>query len=249
LPAGPLPQGRLFAFPEKIFQTARWGRKHAETLHVLFVGNSYTFCNDLPLLVRELSEHEAKPIEVDVVALSNLTLQLHWEMGAALQKIKDGHFDIVVLQEFSTGPLTDKERFFKYARLFDEQIKLNGAKTLFYLTWARQNTPQMQTLLTDAYTAIAQELGAGVVPAGPAWQMVLKNNPDISLYIYDGSHPTIAGSYLTACVFYEKLYGKSALGLPASIQIKDGPRYEVDAKVAEALQRAADSAAGNVYGK
>ena len=33
---------------------------------------------------------------------------------------------------------------YKYARILNEEILKQGAKTVFYLTWARQNIPQMQ---------------------------------------------------------------------------------------------------------
>ena len=33
---------------------------------------------------------------------------------------------------------------FKYARILDEEVKTHGAKTVLYLTWARQQVPQMQ---------------------------------------------------------------------------------------------------------
>src|SRR5258708_22839409 len=110
----------------------------------------------MPLLLREMSEHESKPLEIDVVGLSGFTLQRHWELGAAAQKIKSGKFDYVILQDLSTGPLADRESFFKHARLLDEQIRLRGAKTLFFLTWARKYAPEMQAGLTGAYTTIAK---------------------------------------------------------------------------------------------
>ena len=45
--------------------------------------------------------------------------------------------------------------------------------------------------------------------------------PDIQLYDKDGSHPSPAGTYLTACVFYTVLSKKSPVGLPVRIISED----------------------------
>ena len=60
---------------------------------------------------------------------------------------------------------------------------------------------------------IAAELAALVVPLGPAWQAALRQRPDLRLYVEDGSHPSKAGSYLAACVFYATLFDQGSIGL------------------------------------
>ena len=85
---------------------------------------------------------------------------------------------------------------------------------MLYMTWARLHTPQTQQVITEAYTAIAAELGAAVIPAGLAWQQVLKNDPHPVLHDRDGSHPTPAGSYLAACCTLAVLFGADPAQLP-----------------------------------
>ena len=91
-------------------------------------------------------------------------------------------------------------------RLFDEVIKECGTKTALYLTWARQHAPESQKLITEAYTTIAEELGATLIPAGVAWQRFLRRHDSPVLHDRDGSHPTVAGTYLAACVAYAVLF-------------------------------------------
>jgi hypothetical protein len=98
--------------------------------------------------------------------------------------------------------------------MFDEVIRQVGAKTVFYSTWARRGAPkQNQQALDYAYMQIACELKAIVVPVGSAWQSVQKMDWGVELYSQDGSHPSAAGTYLAACVFYATLTGKSPEGL------------------------------------
>ena len=105
----------------------------------------------------------------------------------------------------------------RYARLFDAEIKKAGAQTVFYLTWARQGNEQAQAALTAAYASIAEELGAKLAPVGLVWQRVRRENPGLKIYSEDGRHPSPAGSYLAACVFYVTFYGKSLAGLSRSL--------------------------------
>lgn len=213
-------------------QTKAANSNEAGKLRVLFIGNSYTYFNNLPQMVAELSKlaksaSKQKTIEAEMFTVGGATLKSLWESGKALEVLKGGKWDYVVLQEQSTlglGPMVngevrinDPKTFHEYARLFDAEIKKAGAKTVFYLTWARQNAPQTQAALTDAYLSIAKELNAIAAPAGIAWQTALKARPDFALHIEDKSHPNPAGSYLAACVFYATIYGQSPEGLPARL--------------------------------
>jgi hypothetical protein len=170
---------------------------------VLFIGNSYTFYHRMPALVSAMARAQGSPREIQsrMVAVPSATLQAHWESGAALRAIRERQWDYVVLQEQSLRPLEDRELMFKYVRLFHQEIQGSGARTVLFLTWARQVRPVTQAPLNAAYTAMAEELGALVAPVGPAWQIAQQRGRR-DLYEKDGSHPSPAGTYLTACVFY-----------------------------------------------
>ena len=71
------------------------------------------------------------------------------------------------------------------------------------------------------YTDLAETIGATILPVGPAWARALEQQPDIRLYHPDGTHPSNLGSYLTACVMFAVLTGKSPIGLPARLISED----------------------------
>jgi len=54
---------------------------------------------------------------------------------------------------------------------------------------------------------------------GGAWRNCLIERPKLELYHADNSHPTPAGSYLAACVFYAVLTGRNPRHLPAQITV------------------------------
>jgi hypothetical protein len=188
-------------------------KRASATLNVLFIGNSFTARNDLPGLIARLAAARGKNLQHRLVSAGGASLRAHWNAGEALKAINGGRYDAVVLQEQSTLPVKNAKRMHENVRLFDDAIKAAGAKTVLYMTWARQQAPESQRAITDAYDSIGRELGATVAPAGVAWQRLLRKHDRIVLYDRDGSHPTLAGSYLAACVLFRALFEESPVGI------------------------------------
>jgi uncharacterized protein DUF4886 len=197
----------------------------AQPLRILFIGNSYTYFNNLPVMLERIAASATPPrkIETKAVVVGGATLRQHWEKKTALGVIQSENWDFVVLQEQSSlgvtfmidgqTRITDYTEFHKYVRLFDEAIRKKGAKTVLYGTWARKDAPQEdQAMLDYAFASIAKELHAVLVPAGITWQAVRKAKPSIELYNADGSHPSPAGTYLTASCFLATLLNESSIG-------------------------------------
>jgi len=212
-------------------------------IRVLFIGNSYTYVNDLPGMIAALAKagHQ-RPIESDKETPGGCTLEQHWRNGKAAAKIAAGTWDFVVLQEQSTRPLSDPALMTTYAARLDALITAQHAKTLLYQTWARQNAMERQPELSKTYTDLGKQLNADVVPAGTAWALALKSDPTLALHGEDKSHPTPAGTYLAACVFYATLYGKTSEGLPGKIGgLGDTAARKLQAIAWQAVQQQAGS--------
>jgi hypothetical protein len=195
--------------------------------HVLFIGNSYTSENDLPRLFADLSQAGGHPVAVEAVTVGGATLAQHLGGPDAPGRIAARHWEAVVLQEQSVLPALRGQRaaaMYPAARGLVKLARDAGARPVLLLTWGRRKgMPEagfgsfaaMQDALTAGYLAIADELGATVAPAGEAWRGAVGRRPDLALWQADGSHPSLAGSYLTACVLYAALYGESPVGLAA----------------------------------
>jgi hypothetical protein len=182
-------------------------------LNVLFIGNSFTARNDLPGLIAQLTAARGKRLQHRLISAGGASLRTHWNAGQALQAIQYGRYDQVVLQEQSTLPVKNAKRMHENVRLFAEAIKAAGAETVLYMTWARQDAPESQQAITNAYASIARELGATVAPVGVAWRSFLRKHDRPALHDKDRSHPTLAGSYLAACVFLAVLFGECPVGI------------------------------------
>ena len=181
------------------------------TIHILLIGNSFTFFNDG---IDKQLEGLAPSAAATRIAVGGYRLEDHWNGGDALQTIRKGGWDYVVLQEQSQTPVSDPTTFFTAVREFDAEIRKSGAATVLLMTWERPDSVQYGITtdrLAAAYDSIGAELGIKVAPAGLAFARSLQERPDLVLNSQDG-HPTIYGIYLAACVLYGTLFGKSPLG-------------------------------------
>ncbi len=184
-------------------------------IRVLFIGNSYTYVNDLPQMIADLAQAaKQRPLVFDKETPGGYSLEQHWKDAKAVKKIATGTWDFVVLQEQSLRPLNEPQLMFDYAAKFAGEIKKTNAKTLLYQTWARQDALERQPELSKAYLDLGTMLKADVVPVGMAWERARKDDPELVLHSADKSHPSKAGTYLAACVFYAVIYNKSPEGLP-----------------------------------
>src|SRR5688572_14764963 len=160
-------------------------------LKVLFIGNSFTGRNQLPELIAQLAAARGRELSHRLISAGGASLRMHWNKGDAQKAIQETRYDYVVLQEQSTLPVKNPLRMQENIRLFDEVIKTSGAKTALYLTWARQNAPETQKMITGAYLSIGEELGARIVPVGIAWQNFIRKHSRPVLHDEDKSHPTL----------------------------------------------------------
>jgi hypothetical protein len=206
---------------------------------ILFVGNSYTFVNDLPGRVFAVASSlaDAPPVEAGMIAVGGAWLQQHADDPATMAEIAGGGWDVVVLQEQSYLPVVDPDAFYAGAGELADAALAAGAAPALFETWAREAgnelyegdlagyTPEtMQAALRDAYTEAAALTGSAYLPVGDTWEAVLAAYPGMPLFQADGSHPSEHGTYLAACVVFAALTGASldgADGAPDGVSAED----------------------------
>ena len=196
------------------------GFSQSNAKRVLFIGNSYTFYNDMPELVKNCALSTGDSMTTDQSTISGYTWKQHSTNDVTNSKIKQGGFDYVVLQanslEFTYDDNTVNTSTLPYGRYLDSLAhKYNPcAQTIFYNTWGRKNGSNGQTylrqdtLIEQRYKTFANTRSAMVSPVGPVRRYLRTNNPSLELYIADESHPTLAGSFVSAVSFYTVIFRK-----------------------------------------
>ena len=192
---------------------------------ILFIGNSYTYVNDLPGMFAKLADAGGHPAEVESAAQGGWSLSDHVNSPETLDKIKASKWNFVVLQEQSQIPAFELSRtqgMYPAARLLVREIEQTGARPVFFMAWAHRdgwpenglkNYEDMQFQIDSGYLGIARELNSPVAPVGFAWLTARRQNPGLNLWQDDGIHPSEEGTYLAACVFYAVIYRASPEGL------------------------------------
>jgi hypothetical protein len=201
---------------------------------VLFVGNSFSFYNNgvhnhLASLIRSSGEWKRN----NRLRLSTLSGGHISEHSADLNDLLNnpsGKWQAIVLQGHSNEPLHPKKslNFVKATSLAVQQIKAKGVQPILFMTWGYKEQPKMGIELADIYTKLANQLDVLVVPVGLAFAMAERELSNIELFVpdvlsvdssqkltyrKDWKHPSEAGTYLAACVFYSTLYQRSPEGL------------------------------------
>ena len=183
---------------------------------ILFIGSSLMGFNELDNHFEQLASSATPPlvIEADRYAMSYGTLKKLWGDTYMHGKMEKGNYDLVVLQEDIPEIIDrDVKVFHEYTRIFVEKIKELGANPVLFMAWSykRLRWISMEEI-AQAHHDIAKELGLTVAPVGLAMQNAIAERPDLDMLHYDEEHPSIHGTYLSACVIYATIFGRSPLG-------------------------------------
>ena len=205
---------------------------YAQSYDVLFIGNSYTYYNNLPEMISNIANDLGDTVNYDQNTPGGTSLYAHSQNQTTINKINQQNWDFVVLQDQSQRPSLSPSyvaaSVYPYATQLVNLINSNYicSEPVFYMTWGRKYGDQtncqsyppvctflgMQERLRDSYLTMGLDNNASVSPVGVAFKNSISLDSTIDLYTSDNSHPSIYGSYLAACTFYSTIFKKSSVG-------------------------------------
>lgn len=188
---------------------------------ILFIGNSYTYYNDMPDILSGIAASVGYEAEVCAITKGGEKLLGHVCMdGETYPRIKEtleqSRFDFAVLQEQSLRPMLDPELFFEGGMKLSALISGRVDNIVLYATWARRwdseffgdhpmKTSEMTERLDSAYSHLGELIGARVAHVGCAFERVGSDR----LYADDASHPSYSGSCLAALILFRAIFDVS----------------------------------------
>ena len=212
--------------------------------HVLFVGNSLTYVNDLPGTVAAIAASAGDTVRVMTAAGPNLALIDHLNGATQVRAaIKLGGWDYVVLQQGPTTVGICRDSLVLWTKMFDTLIKASGGgKTALFMTWpASSAAGSAFNAVKISYEDASIAVGGTFLPAGEAWRAAWEVNPSLELYGPDGFHPSALGTYLAALEIYERVSGRDVRLLPRQVVV-GGLQVTVPDSIVTQLQNAAHTA-------
>jgi hypothetical protein len=215
------------------FEADRSSREVTASASVLFIGNSLTAAEtsatgeDMPAVLAHLASSRGKTFSYKEAINLGHTLQETWNAQIAQPFLTGAtHYDFIVLQEYSTVPVQNPTLFYNtavvtYQPSVQRSLPASGTVLLFE-NWALtdlypfSNRADYTAALDANYATLSGKLSTRnvIAPLSRAYEKVFATRPQTYL-LTDGKHPTDAGVYLDACVFYAVIFGESPVGLPA----------------------------------
>lgn len=188
-----------------------------KSFNILFIGNSYTYYNDMPeSYFKKAAEKAGYDVTVTAITKGGAYLYQYadndYEQGKQFrQKTIGRHYDVAVIQEQSLNPLRNEDGFLDGVR--DMRTLINADHFVLYATWGRnEGSLQLEELgmtreemtekLSIAYNKAAKLYDLRVAEVGKTF---LRYEPRDDLYDQDGSHPSTIGSKIAARVIFEAM--------------------------------------------
>ena len=223
----------------------------SKTYKILFVGNSYTYCNDMP--TRYFGEiMEAAGYNVKILSLTKGGWTLSGsansqdELGKQVDMaLTHQNFDFVILQEQSMTPAVNTGAFYNGVRRLDKKIRESGATPVLYATWGRRQgsgdltasgltAETMTWKLAASYEHMGQTHDIPVAHVGLAFWDIVQNEKRVNLFDADLSHPNAAGSYLAALTLFARITGVD----PTTVDYEGGVGSNIEPILKEAARKA-----------
>lgn len=171
---------------------------------ILFLGNSHTFTNDVPGMVRSLLDGAVK-----TDALAGGFLDDIW-LNRESNGLIGGKWTDVVLQ----GAKLSSSHKYEYPNEGTIQIAKHalaaGSRVHFFVEWPRRGWKESDFQWSH-YKQFAQKAGGGdLIPICWAWDAAIADQKGLDLWSGDGNHAALPGSYLAASVIAYWLEGPDA---------------------------------------
>lgn len=214
------------------------------TRRILFVGNSLTYVNDIPGMVKALADSAGiAGVQTAAVAKPDYSLEDHWNDGQARQVVEAGGWTDVVLQQGPSAVLANRANLRQWAATFAAPVRARGGVPAMYSVWPQRINFSDFEASIESYRLAAQDIDGPLLPAGRGWLNALALDANVPLYGPDGLHATVQGSYLAALTIFGALFQRPVTGLPRGLRVPGGS-FQLSAAQAALLQLAADQANG-----
>lgn len=201
----------------------------SDTTRVLFIGNSFTYYNTMPDLFKAMADAGNKPCTVTMYAPGGVSVgdisqgtMAHSANPAVYSLIRSKKWDYLVLQDNQGRFVLDSATFPSSSLVKAGHIKImdslhyynSCAKMILFAGWGVQNGQppygntgiEMIKRILVNYRVLNDSMHEIISPIGEAWIKAISQMPATNLWDADQTHPSLAGSYLTAAVIYASVF-------------------------------------------
>lgn len=180
---------------------------------LLFVGNSLTYTYDVPRLVAQLAVAAGKQAPVIIARTAgNYGLEDHWADGVVQRDLRDGDFDVMILQQGPSTLASSGENLMQWVQTFATAASAVGTRVGVYAISAPVGADYGAGVAH--YRQAADAVSAAFYPASQAWLEAWNLDEAMPLYGGDSFHPSRHGAALNAMVIAALVFEIDPASMP-----------------------------------
>lgn len=174
--------------------------------NLLFVGNSLTYTNDLPELVKNRASQQGLTLGVKSIAHPNFAIVDHWAVGEVQQYIESQLFDFVIIQQGPSSQQEGRQMLIDGGANYKSLCHANNAELCYFMVWPSLNYYHTFEGVITNYRDAATINNAILLPVGETWKSYFDSTGNYNYYGPDGFHPSYYGSQAAAEVIVRTLF-------------------------------------------
>ncbi|WP_130735836.1 SGNH/GDSL hydrolase family protein [Flavobacterium sp. J27] len=193
-------------FGNSFFQNEEMVASSNVKYNILFVGNSLTYTNDLPKLVKEEAKQKGIKVSVEMLAYPNYAIEDHWNEGKVQKRIASKNYDFVIIQQGPSSQSEGRNMLLASGKKYRDLCQLHGAQLCYFMVWPSINNYQTFDKVIQNYKDAATMNDAIILPVGEVWKSYIDSTNNLDYFSTDAFHPSLKGSKVAAQVIVKYLF-------------------------------------------
>lgn len=174
---------------------------------ILFIGNSLTYTNDLPQLVKDEALKSGHDVITEMVAKPNYALMDHWADGEIQKLMRINNYDYVVIQQGPSSQTYGRKVLIDYAQKLTELCDKYDCQLAIFMVWPSRTYYHTFDGVIESHKLASEATDAILCPVGEKWKVHFDSTNNFDFYGPDGFHPSKEGSIVAAEIIADALLG------------------------------------------
>jgi lysophospholipase L1-like esterase len=175
---------------------------------LLFVGNSLTYTNNLPKLVKKTAKQRGIDLQVKMLVSPDYAIVDHWKEGQVQKMIKSETFDFVIIQQGPSSQNEGRKMLMEDGKNYSDLCASHGARLCYFMVWPSVRYYQTFDKVIKNHQDAARGNKAILLPVGEVWKEFIDSTGSLEYYSPDGFHPSKKGSQVAAETIVKYLFPK-----------------------------------------
>lgn len=173
---------------------------------ILFIGNSITYTNNLPKLVKKLAKKHQLNLKIRAITKPNYAIVDHLEEGTIQKELESKKYDFIIAQQGPSSQPEGRKLLIESGKEINNLIKSSNTKLVYFMVWPSLKYYQTFNEVIKNHRDAADLNNALLCPVGEVWKNHFDTTNNFDYYSPDDFHPSKKGSEFTAEIIVRTLF-------------------------------------------